>query len=190
MMKSSVSPSVRAAKKPRRSVSFSANAKLRLYRCNLTEEERRSYYYRSSDYKAFKQDVAETLDMLEKNEPIDDERRCARGVSCRATATLHRRIAVRMKAWDAVLLEQERQWEKAGRYVPVEDEAIAIAYVQRCYTSKRSAYNKGLSDEKAAKEETQSKHLKTKVVDARKATGPVRVTLKTPSMRQLACSAA
>ena len=189
MMKSSVSPSVRATKKPRRSVSFSANAKLRLYRCNLTEEEKRAYYYRSSDYQDFKQDVAGTLDMIENNENIDDVRRCARGVACRATEALHRRIVIRLKAWDAVFLEQERQWEKAGRYVPVDDEAIALAYVQRCYSSRRSAYSEGLSDEKAANEDLLSKKY-THKVDTHSPTDPVRLILKTSSMRQLACSAA
>ena len=186
-MKSSVSPSVRAAKKPRRSVSFSPNAKLRLYCCNLTKEERKSYYYRNSDYQEFKQDVDETLDMIENNEHIDEVHRSARGVTWRATQTLHRRMAIRMKAWDAVLMEQERQWEKAGRYVPVDDEAIALAYVQRCYSSKRSAYEMGLSDEKAVKEEQASKSNTTKV-ETRSPTKPVSVLLKTTSMRQLACS--
>lgn len=137
----------RSSKKPR-SVSFAPNAQLRLYRCKMTESERRSYYYDENDYEEFKDEARATIEMIVKNMEIDEVQHCARGVICRTPDALRRRVSLRVKAWDAVFSEQARQWEKEGEDSQLNADALATAYTKQCYSSKRLAYTIAKCDEK------------------------------------------
>jgi hypothetical protein len=132
----------------RRTVSFAPNAQLRLYRWKMTETERNNYYYNDDDYEEFKQEARQTIDMIAKNQEIDEVHHCARGVICRTPDALRRRVALRVKAWDAVFSEQERQWGKEEEDAQLDAEALAAAYTKQCYSSKRLAYTIAKCDEK------------------------------------------
>jgi hypothetical protein len=131
-----------------RSVRFAPSAQLRLYKCKMTRAERANYYYRDEDYENFKEEALLTIEMIANNTEIDEIKHCARGVLCRTPDALRRRVSFRVKAWDAVFAEQQRQWGKDGEDVQLNDEVIAAAYVKHCYSSKRLAYTIAKCDEK------------------------------------------
>jgi hypothetical protein len=59
-------------------------------------------------------------------------------------------VTIRVKAWDAVFAEQERQWGEEGEDAQLNAEALAAAYLKHCYSSKRLAYTIAKCDEKTA----------------------------------------
>jgi hypothetical protein len=129
-------------------VRFATNALLRLYRCKMTQEERNNYYYCDEDYENFKEEALLTIEMIANNMEIDEVKHCARGVICRTPDALRRRVSIRVKAWDAVFAEQERQWGEEGEDAQLNSEALAAAYLKHCYSSKRLAYTIAKCDEK------------------------------------------
>jgi hypothetical protein len=145
----STKPSMTSNIRYKSSVSFAPNAQLRLYRCKMTQAERDNYYYSDQDYENFKEEALLTIEMIGNKTEIDEVKHCARGVICRTPDALRRRISFRLKAWDAVFTEQERQWRKEGEHAHLNAEAIAAAYVKHCYSSKRLAYTIAKCDEKA-----------------------------------------
>ncbi|KAG7368618.1 hypothetical protein IV203_031361 [Nitzschia inconspicua] len=136
------------SKRKRRSVTFAPNAQLQLYRCKMIETDQSKYYYNDDDYEAFKVEARTTIEMIINNMEIDEVRHCARGVLCRTPDALRRRMALRVKAWNAVFSEQERQWGGKDEDALDNADAIAVAYIEQCYSSKRLAYTIAKCDEK------------------------------------------
>lgn len=87
---------------------------------------------------------------------------CPRGLEYRTIEGAQRRRRNRKRAWDAVLDEQERQWEKHGA---VDSEALATAYRVISEKSATEAHQNALSDADEANFDKWSLGLKIRYPD-------------------------
>ena len=140
-------------------VQFSSKVFVRKFRDTVKPSEAKNVWYNEKDYEAFRNDTKKCIRLVQANSPLlDDVTYCRRGADCRTGERFKARSASRIKACNAVLDEQERQWEDCSdlttnsKFV-YDDEAIAQLYYRCTLSSQRHAQLVGLSDERAAAQE-------------------------------------
>jgi hypothetical protein len=116
-------------------------------RSDLGEEDFQNIlWYTKDEFKAMKKDFIPIIKKLVKKLPLDDDEEEARGLEHKTPKGSKLRQQNRYQAMDAVLSEQERQWER-GRS---DDDYIAQIYRQSSAHCQMNAYLIGQRDAEAA----------------------------------------
>lgn len=135
---------MKQSRKRTKSVAFSPN--VLVYRTthinDFTDEEIQNAWYNDKEMRDI---VSECVDMI-SSKKTDEEQFCMRGLECRTPQGQKRRTSNRFCTIDAVLEEQEAQWE-CDEY-----DVERIRTISRQYTkpSQAEALQFGLEDEKEA----------------------------------------
>lgn len=138
------------------SIRFSPKVNVRKFRDTVTATEAKDVWYDQNDYDSFRNDTKECIRLVQTRSTnlLDDTIYCSRGAECRTTDRLKARSSARTKALNAVMDEQERQWdsstESSSTTFVYDDEAIAQLYYRCTLASRRQAQLVGLSDAQAA----------------------------------------
>jgi cytochrome c556 len=116
-------------------------------RSDLAEEDFQNIlWYTKEEFKAMKREFLPIIKKLVKKLPLDDDEEEARGLEHKTPKGSKLRQQNRYQAMDAVLSEQERQWER-GRN---DDDYIAQIYRQSSAHCQMNAYLIGQRDAEAA----------------------------------------
>jgi hypothetical protein len=113
---------------------------------NYTPEEVDACWLKMKDVMEFKKEIRYTVDLIERNLDIDDEKYCRRGIECRTRAGANHKRHQRMNALESVLKEQIVQYVEDLQ----DEQQIAMVYREAAYASKMVAFLTGLSDAKIA----------------------------------------
>jgi hypothetical protein len=138
------------------SIRFSPKVNVRKFRDTVTATEAKDVWYDQNDYDSFRNDTKECIRLVQTRSTnlLNDIIYCSRGAECRTTDRLKARSSARTKALNAVMDEQERQWdsstESSSTTFIYDDEAIAQLYYRCTLASRRQAQLVGLSDAQAA----------------------------------------
>lgn len=92
----------------------------------MTDEEFDEIWYNKDDFRAMKKRYIPTLKKMAKGIPLDDTDDEARGLEHKTPKGSHRRKSNRYSSLEAVLQEQDRQWERNR----IDADFIAEIYVQ------------------------------------------------------------
>ena len=133
-----------------RTVSFSpdVHVKRTLHINNYSDDEITATWFNETDFQRIHQEISVTVQMMERSEPIDHNKYCSRGLEFRTRVGAHQRLQNKVDARDAVLTEQDLQWNE-----DIDDpEMLADVYrdISRCCIV--SAHMAGLFDEKMARD--------------------------------------
>jgi hypothetical protein len=135
--------------KKSRSVSFAPNVKVYSipHINSLTETDVETIWYNDSDLKVIKVECLETALMVVEGRTLDFTTQCFRGLEYRTPEGHRRRLRNKLRSRDAVLDEQERQWDNC------EDDdvdSIAVVYNEVSHSCALTAHRIGLDDEMEA----------------------------------------
>eukprot|EP00934_Nitzschia_sp_Nitz4_P009105 Nitzschia sp. Nitz4//scaffold56_size114212//112689//113399//NITZ4_003976-RA/size114212-processed-gene-0.79-mRNA-1//-1//CDS//3329554784//9095//frame0 len=113
---------------PGRKVSFKAEVESFdvVRRCDMSEEEISTIWYCKLDFKEMKREYIPTLKKMAKNLPLDSSDVDPRGLEHKTPQGTKKRHRNRLTSLDAVLVEQDRQWERNRR----DPDFIAEMYIQ------------------------------------------------------------
>jgi hypothetical protein len=138
------------------SVTFSTKAKVRcmLHVNDYTEKQRQAAFYGADDFRAFKKENKQTLHKMEKNQRIDENEFCVRGLErylreASKPRNVHKRAAMSAVFAQQYMLDED---EIDDNDMPA-DESIALVYSSLTGPSTVSAYLMGLADAKAVQED-------------------------------------
>lgn len=138
------SPSCRAQETPcARAVSFNPRAHIRsispVGRYSL--EERDSYWFSQNDLALIQHDMAQTLMLMETNQPIDERTQCFRGLERRTRTALESKKNERNELLEMVAREYYMQKQYGN-----DESVLAEMYHQRCAQDTESAHLMGIVD--------------------------------------------
>mmetsp|Transcript_6503 Transcript_6503/g.11207 ORF Transcript_6503/g.11207 Transcript_6503/m.11207 type:complete len:237 (-) Transcript_6503:80-790(-) len=133
---------------PQKSVSFAPQVKVFPIRHinDFTPYEVETIWYRERELKDIKADCLTTARLVFEQRPLDEDTQCFRGLEYRTPDGHKKRVANKHSALDAVLDEQERQWDSD------QDDAqdIADVYSEISRPCATAAHHAGLEDEAQA----------------------------------------
>jgi hypothetical protein len=118
-------------------------------RSDLTEEDFKNIWYSKDDFKVMKKEYIPIVKKIAKKLPLDDDEE-PRGLEHKTPRGCKLRQQNRFQAMDAVLFEQERQWERDRK----DDNYIAQIYRQSSAHCQMNAYLIGQKDADAVAEDT------------------------------------
>jgi len=133
----------RAQQETRRSVSFNPRARIRSISPvgSYSSEERDAYWYSQNDLALIQEDMAQTIMLMETNQPNDESTQCFRGLERRTRTALEAKKNERIELLEAVAREYYMQKQYG------QDEcALAEMYRQRCAQDTESAQLMGIVD--------------------------------------------
>jgi hypothetical protein len=91
---------------------------------DYSHEEIRACWYGSAELKTIRQEVYDTVDLIEEDVEIDESRHCKRGLECFTQEGVRRKTQNKLKGWSAVFEEQDLQ----DLQEIVDPEMIALVY--------------------------------------------------------------
>ena len=110
---------------------------------DYTDEEIRSTWYNDREMDNI---VSECVEIISSSKRPESPSNCLRGLECRTKEGQRRRASTRFCAIDAVLDEQDIQWEKEER----NPDKIRSNYMTHTRKCQKKAFRMGLEDEKEA----------------------------------------
>jgi hypothetical protein len=155
-MKSS-SCSLSSRKTRRRSVKFASSAELtqEFPSADIREEDKEALWYTQNEYNLIQKSYHFIVKLMEnKRGLLDDNEMCSRGLESRTRAGERRRRQQIEASVDAVLCEQEKQWEQNF----LSTRWLAQIYRKSSAQSSMIAYLAAQKDAKAVQDEKQN-HL-------------------------------
>lgn len=129
-----------------RAVSFSPNVHVKrtLHINNYSDEEIHATWLDESDFQRIRGEIDLTVHLMETGGHIESDKQCTRGLESRTTVGALRKLQNKQDARDAVLFEQETQWNRGIN----DAETISDVYQERSHSCGVSAHIVGLFDEK------------------------------------------
>jgi hypothetical protein len=113
---------------------------------DYSHEEIRACWYRSAELKRIRQEVYDTMDLIEENVEIDESRHCKRGLECFTQEGSRRKTQNRLKGWSAAFEEQHKCLPEVA-----DPEMIALVYSKATRCCQMAASIMGVCDERSAK---------------------------------------
>jgi hypothetical protein len=160
---SSLTSSVTSQQRPARHVHFDNKVHQRTIACvndYSREEIERTWFLPEESFQIHQRCIKEIM-MLEKGIKLKGKKYCARGLENSTSQAQLAKKQNRRDAYDAVLDEQEEQYENDDDY---DDEAIAELYHEVAFSCHMWAHVVGMQDQRAAEliydEEDEEKALK------------------------------
>jgi len=99
-----------------------------------TDEELNKCWFSDDEYAEIKEDIKRHVLLKVAGHPESTDR-SYRGLEFKWKVEARRRMMIRHRAWDAVILEQDRQWQK-----PDSDLLIAKEYSKHTASSQMEAF--------------------------------------------------
>ena len=123
---------------------------------DYTEKEIEACWYNSRDYKGMKKDIKHTVQMIESNQTVDENKGyCVRGVEDHTTDAKIPKYRRQERAIQAVLDQQEYEDDDHDNDEDSPDDdsdhAIAQAYRKQTLSGQLAAYTKGVADEQISR---------------------------------------
>ncbi|KAL3944287.1 MAG: hypothetical protein SGBAC_001632 [Bacillariaceae sp.] len=151
------------AKKPARSLLFSARAKVQEipHHHDMTPEEIQATWYKQQDLTAMKSDAVQVIKRMLTNTMQKDD--CIRGLECRVPEAAKQRKLNKRNGFNIVWDTQEDQWEDGI----TDHEVISIKYQMQTFKSREAALEVGIQDEKEARKLSSKKRFLPKLKSMR-----------------------
>lgn len=115
---------------------------------DIPEDEVQATWYDSNEYSEIKQSYQLTIFLMESGETLKNDEHSSRGLEYRTQEGAWARYENKRDAYNAVLDEQDRQWQRD------QDDHDEIARIYIAHSSKcaEAALKRGLDDEKVARD--------------------------------------
>lgn len=151
------------AKKPARSLLFSAHAKVQEipHHRDMTPEEIQATWYKQQDLTAMKSDAVQVIKRMLTNTMQKDD--CIRGLEYRVPEAAKQRKLNKRNGFQIVWDTQEDQWEDGI----TDHEVISIKYQMQTFKSREAALEVGIQDEKEARKLSSKKRFLPKLKSMR-----------------------
>lgn len=119
-----------------------------LGRAEYTNEEKKSSWFQEDEYAQITKDCCKQVRKLEKGEELRDKKYCSRGLEAHTRRASEAKSRTRRASFDAVLDEQDRQYEEGI----LDDDLISQFYIDASASSQLWAHRVALLDQRAAEE--------------------------------------
>ena len=139
----------------RRTVTFSPEVRVKrtTHLNNYSREEIKACWYRKKELKKIKDEMYETIDLVQQGQYLDPERYCTRGIEFFTPEGASLRMKNKVLAWSAVFHEQEAQDEDDV----YDEELIAMLYREETHRCQVAAAMMGTADARSVAPPSQQK---------------------------------
>jgi hypothetical protein len=114
---------------------------------SYTQKEIDTIWYNDRELKLIKAECLETTVLVMERKQLNEQTECFRGLEYRTPDGHRRRLRNKVRARDAVLDEQEHQWDTLGEEDDYDPESIATVYNEYTQPCIAAAHSMGLADE-------------------------------------------